>query len=88
VYIAEPSQTVNGGGPGGRTAVPAGRAIRGRPTPSVGVIKRFLLPVLVNAAAQSPAIDRHTIGPDDQVVAKRSNPPSHLRIATQSCQMI
>jgi hypothetical protein len=63
------------------------RSTRGLPPLSIGVIDCFLLPVLVSAVAQSPAADRHTVGPDDQVLAKRSNTSSHLRIVTQSCQI-
>jgi hypothetical protein len=87
VYIADPSHTVSGGGPSCLTPVRGRCSIRGLPPLSVGVIECFLLPVLVSAVAQSPAADRHTVGNDDQVLVKRSNTSSHLRIVTQSCQI-
>ena len=47
VYIADPSHTVNGGGPSCRTAEKGRRSRCGLPPLSEDVIDCFLLPVLV-----------------------------------------
>jgi hypothetical protein len=51
VYIADPSQTVNGGGSGCPTAVDGQRSVPGLPPLSIGVIECFLLPLLVGVVA-------------------------------------